>query len=141
MKIQLQKWLKDNQPKDEMLWKGSAEDQFYFMNHMIIAAFPLKDEQDFKNFRTNLSVISTHTSKSIALPVYEILWNGFRFILRDNFYDWKVSVDCPIPVFINFEKFGLFNPNIKIESVYCEGFDKSWVYGSYAGNTKQFTVE
>lgn len=141
MKIPLQKWLSDNYPKDEMLWKGSAQDQFYFMNHMITSAFPIKDEQDSEIFRSNFNVISEHISKSIVLPVYEILWNGFKFIIRGNFHDWKISSDCPIPIFINFQKFDLFNPESKIHYVYCEGFQKEWVYGCYAENTKQFTIE
>jgi hypothetical protein len=141
MKIPLQEWLQNNQPKDEMYWKGSAQDQFYFMRYAVIGAFPLKDKPDLENFRANLCVISTHTSKSITLPVYEILWNGFRFILRGNFHDWKVSIDSPIPIFINFSKFGLFNPEQKIHYVYCEGFQGEWVYGPYAGNPKQFTIE
>lgn len=141
MKIQLKKWLKDNYPKDEMLWKGSAQDQFHFMSRLIITAFPLKTEQGFKDFQTNLCVISTHTSKSVVLPVYEIFWNGFSFMLRGNFYDWKISIDCPIPIFINFEKFGLFDPSVKINFVYCEGFKKEWVYNCYSENIKQFTIE
>jgi hypothetical protein len=141
MKIPLQEWLHDNKPKAEMYWKGSANDQFYFMKHTVIGAFPLKDKQDFQSFTKDLSVVSTHTSKSITLPVYEILWNGFRFVMRGNFYDWKVSIESPIPIFINFSKFGLFDPEQEIHPVYCEGFQENWVYGPYAGNPKRFTIE
>ena len=36
---------------------------------------------------------------------------------------------------------GLFNPTEEITSVYCEGFPKDKVYGSYEQSHSQFTIE
>ena len=40
-----------------------------------------------------------------------------------------------------FDSMGLFNPSEKIPAVYCEGFPRNNVYGSYEQNHSQFTIE
>ena len=58
-------------------------------------------------------------------------------ILRNNFYDWKVSVDSKIPINIDF--LNLFDTKEKIHSVYCEGFKEEQVFGCYEENKNQFS--
>jgi len=91
---------------------------------------------NFSNYK--VEVVSTHTSKSVKLPVYKLELKGFTFYLRCNFHDWKISVIAPYPTDINFEN--LFGIDDKINPIYCEGFDKSWVFGSYKDSSKQFTI-
>ncbi len=95
----------------------------------------------YEAISNRISVISTHTSKSILLPVYEIVYPGsnLKFIARNNFYDWKVSVISDRPVKADFGN--LFNPKQKVPSVYCEGFNPLWVFGPHGENDKKFTVE
>ena len=88
-----------------------------------------------------IELISTHTSKSCTLPVYQIiLKNGTKLILRGNFHDWKVTVISEEPVLLNTTLF-LAPPDKQILPVYCEGFDPSWVLAPYSESKKTFTFE
>lgn len=138
--IQLQQWFKDHIPNNDMLWKTSMTKQIIFVRDQLPHAFPLYQADDLKNLRVATFVISTHISKSIVLPVYFMVWNGFNFIMRDNFYDWKVSVASPNHIDIDFEKYQLFNPKERIHHVYCEGFAQEWIYGPYDKNSGKFTI-
>lgn len=94
----------------------------------------------FDRISSQIEVISTHMSKSVELPVYRLkLKDGTIFILRDNFYNWKISVISPKSVTANFVE--LFDPREVIHAVYCEGFPKDLVFGSYSQNSQKFTVE
>ena len=141
MKKKLQEWFMDNIPEDKMLWKNAMADQVIFIRDKIYRAFPIKTKEDYSKFKEALSVISTHTSKSVVLPVYNIYWGGITFILRENFYDWKVSVISSKPIDIDFKPFRLFDPEKQISPVYCEGFMDEWVFGPYTNNNKKFTIE
>jgi len=134
-------WIRNNDPEDKMLWKGSLGDQVVFARGLPTMLYGYeRGDSDFlyEKYKDAVKVIGTHTSKSIACPVYKFVWNGITFIMRDNFYNWKVSVDSEIPLDIDFE--GIFSDE-EISSCYCEGFLDSQVYGSYFRNHKQFTVE
>lgn len=127
----LQAWFNDNQPSGEMIYKHGYNNQCMFIrDHFAILFF---------NILKKIEVISTHTSKSIKLPVYHIVMNGVELIMRHNFHDWKVSVisnqalDFPIELFSN--------PDRQITYHYCEGFDKDWIFAPYVENKQQFTVE
>lgn len=85
-------------------------------------------------------VVSTHTSKSVRLPVFRLVHpgGGLELVMRNNFYNWQVSVISSEPIKDNFH--GLFVPTRTIDAVYCEGFDPSWVFGSYENDQRRFTV-
>ncbi len=127
----LQAWFNDNQPSDNMFYKGGYDRQCMFVRDNF--------GRLFHDILEKIEVISTHTSKSIKLPVYHIVMNGIEIIMRDNFHDWKLSVisdqilDFPDELFSGPEK--------QVNAIYCEGFDKSWVFAPYKENQKQFTVE
>ena len=60
--------------------------------------------------------------------------------MRDNFYNWKVSVLLDKDLGIDFGD--LFREGKEsISLVYCEGFQKDWVWKRYSKNKKKFTIE
>lgn len=130
----LQAWANANEPGKEMSFSGAYWSQITFIRDVFMYKI-------FADHLVKLEVISTHTSKSIKLPVYKAtLKDGTELILRDNMHDWKVSISATKPLY--FPK-GTFN-NDGLEAVgsqYCEGFKDEWVYPSYSENDTQFTVE
>jgi hypothetical protein len=94
----------------------------------------------YEEFKSNpVLVISTHRSKSIVLPVYQINYKGIKMIIRNNFYDWKVTVDSKVQ--LNFDMMSLFNIKKRINSTLCEGFKYNQVFDSYENNKNKFTFE
>lgn len=136
--IDLLTWCRVNEPSDDMIYKQGYWNQITFIRDDIMYMMC----KDYDEYRDNpVLVVNTHTSKSIVLPVYQInLLNGkIKMIIRNNFYDWKISVDSDIE--LNMDFMDLFKTDEEIHSVYCEGFKKEQVYGSYNSNKKQFTIE
>lgn len=118
------------------LWKNNAEEQMLFIRDTICSRL----------LKTMAFVVSTHTSKSISLPVYWfVLNNGVKVICRNNFYDWKVSVELPVPFGLeNIIPLDIISNKENISSCYCEGFKKNWVYETYQPNNltqTKFTIE
>lgn len=147
--VKLSEWWPNNNPSEELMWRSGYEHQCHYVGRVIAYLFA----SDCYSHGSRLGdidrdaidnaswVISTHTSKSVTLPVFKLVHptRGLELIMRYNFFDWKVSVISDTPVQDNF--FGLFDPTLKINAVYCEGFDQAWVFGSYTENPKQFTIE
>lgn len=139
LNVPLQEWANANVPAEELIWGNGYWQQIMFVRDKVLQLFCPSYEDYKKLAQDGLRVISIHTSKSVLLPVYEIaLPDGTEFTLRYNFHDWKISVNSPTPVEYDF--MDLFDPNEDIDSVYCEGFPSSRVYGSYANNTGEFTI-
>ncbi len=139
--IKLQDWFMENKPDDNLIYKDGLARQVMFIRDDIISLFA-RSYEEYKGIQEAARVISTHTSKSVKLPVMEINWNNWRFILRDNFHDWKVSVRAPYKFKeIEIDFMGLFDKTKVISSVYCEGFKDSWVYGAYNEDKREYTVE
>ncbi len=148
MEEDLHKWWPENKPSDEMLWKEAFANQLDFvasrLKYVMVPRGPegYGDESmaHHEKVQKIVTVISTHVSKSIRLPVYKITWDwyGVTTILRNNFHDWKVSVESEVPVKINPHL--LFDPKKQVHHVYCEGFDTSWVYKPYANDKSKFTA-
>jgi hypothetical protein len=132
----LQAWYNKNaeDTSDTMKYKEAMSDQFVF----------IRDTFSYDLFReklVSLEPVSTHTSKSVRLPVYKaVLVDGTTIIARCNFHDWKVSVWSPRELCF---PASLLNRggSEKINRVYCEGFKDEWVLDSYENNKKEFTVE
>lgn len=124
----LEDWAKANIPGDQMVYKKGAEGQF----------------QDFLNFAEKLGaktrVVSTHRSKSIALPVVEFTTPyGVRCIARDNFHDIKVSVWAPSPC--DHDLFGLVaGGDSYLAGCYFEGFVSEWVHKPFVLGSDKFSV-
>lgn len=145
----LQEWFMDNRAKDEMIYKGAAENQIMFVRDRVHPIFV----RDYDRRKENpVRVVSTHTSKSVKLPVYMIEIPKLRVIMRGNFHNWMVSVESRSvvaapgvvinrPIISLPTKYDLFDRDQVISKVYCEGFNDEWVFGSYNENGSRFTVE
>jgi len=136
-------WIENNKPYDDMLWKEAFWDQIHFVNSNLCALLcggeRLDDDALYKEYKTLVRVVSSHTSKSIVCPVYQISWKGFVFIMRYNFFNWKVTVEAPYSLKdIDFED--IFEIDSEISSCYCEGMGEN-IYSSFLKNPQQFTIE
>jgi len=137
MKQNLQEWANENKPSDDLIYKDGYWEQIIFVRdtlpQLLFASY--KEAQKHEPV-----VISTHTSKSVKLPVFQFeLPSGIIITMRYNFHDWKVSVNSPTEVEADF--MGLFNASEAYSSVYFEGFPSDLVYGSFDENKAQFSIE
>ena len=131
-------WMQVNEPDKNLIYAKGLGNQVWFVRGTICQLL----RSTYEEWRDNPPlVISTHYSKSVKLPVFQINLEkyGIEMVLRNNFYDWKISVKSDKP--LDFDYMGIFNPTEEIESVYCEGFPKDKVYGSYEQSHSQFTIE
>ncbi len=136
---QLQGWAENNEPDVRLIYKKGYWEQIILIRDEIIALLARSSEEHEK-ILSQTKVISAHISKSVLLPVYRIeLDDGTTFTMRNNFHNWKVSVNSYRKVDADF--MGLFPHTERISSVYCEGFPEECVYGPYAENNRQFTLE
>ena len=139
--LKLTDWFKENQPNEELKWSGQDECQVYFIMHTIQAILA-NSAAEYSSLQNAISVLSTHSSKGVKLPVYDFTWKDIRFILRNNFYDWKVSVILPDDVdWTQKEWKNLFRKDERIFYGYCQGFPEDIVFGSFLDNPKKFTIE
>lgn len=144
----LQKWISAQIVDDEMLWKGAFGNQMSFIRDRLVplmgAGLIYHEKQEIAD------VISTHTSKSIALPVVEVVRDdlGLRFTMRENFFNWKLSVLSEKPIEADFT--GLFHTTPPIDKsytgdplagVYFEGFPKDRIYRYYEDDKRKFSAE
>lgn len=131
-------WIRVNKPDKDLAYAEGLGEQVCFVRDKLCRLLYSTYEEMEKNLPM---VISTHYSKSVKLPVYQLNLKkyGIEMVLRHNFYDWKVSVKSDKP--LEFDSMGLLNLTDEIPAVYCEGFPKDKVYGSYANNHSQFTIE
>jgi len=142
MNIPLQDWISANIPDEKMYWKDSWSQQVQFVRDVIPRLLCEQNGSGYMSIRDNITVISTHMSKSIDLPVYCIKANGDKFILRNNFYDWKISVETNNLHEINFQKLGvIYDTSEQIKSYVCEGFKSEWVYKPYDEVKWKYTAE
>ncbi len=85
--INIKTWARAHQPSDEMLWKAAFADQVYVFSVV---------EQAMYGFGPDVAttVLSTHTSKSIELPVVHVSLPmfGLEFLARNNSHDWNIAV-------------------------------------------------
>lgn len=125
-------WYRDNEPDDKMLYKKSLGNQICFIRDTIMGILASSYEE-YIGIKHNANIKNCHTSKSVLLPVYEINFKNCHFTMRNNFHDWKISVNLSYEIpnleYSNFE--GLFDPEKKIDPIYCEGFSKTDVYQSF----------
>ena len=137
-KVELLDWMRGWELKETLVYKNSAENQAIWVRDKIAQGL----------LKCKCFVVSTHVSKACKLPVYYLkLRNGIKVIMRNNFYDWKVSVE--IPESYDNLRVGympldcIMNPGEDILSCYCEGFKKEWVYGKFdvESPNKKFTVQ
>lgn len=132
-------WIKTNRIADDMRWKAAAEAQ---INYMTDVGRLLQNPDTDAPWGANVEVISTHCSKSITLPVYRVrrLDLGLAFVMRNNFFNWKLSVASakPLPD-INFGNLFYTTPPVDpaytgdpLASCYFEGFPEGTIFGYYS---------
>jgi hypothetical protein len=129
----LDEWVKENVPDDDLLYGKGLASQVNFVRNEIPSILAIS-YQEVEGIRKQIRVVSTHTSKSVTLPVFQFDWDDYKFTMRNNFHDWKVSVhwvhewqNIADIDFGNVVSEGLSEP---INSVYCEGFRENAIYGS-----------
>ncbi|HEX9640566.1 MAG TPA: hypothetical protein VGB13_04560 [Candidatus Krumholzibacteria bacterium] len=131
---------------DEMFYKQASGRQIMFV-HSVAALFNAGRKYEE---HARVEVIATHTSKSVLLPVYSIeRADGLRLVMRDNFYNWKLSVISERPIEADFA--GLFHTTPPLDSshngnplspVYFEGFPRELVFGYYEpSDRRRFSAE
>jgi hypothetical protein len=93
MRVPLQEWISAQTVEDKMLWKGAFGHQMMFLRDTLTPL--IGAGLDYPIIRDQVAfVISTHRSKSITLPVvsYERPDIGLQLVVRENFYNFKLSV-------------------------------------------------
>ena len=131
-------WIRVNKPDENLIYAKGLGDQVCFVRDRLCHLL----RSTYEEWRDNPPlVISTHYSKSVKLPVFQINLEkyGIEMVLRYNFYDWKISMNSDKSLY--FAYMGLFNPTEEISYLYCEGFPRDKVYGSYEQSHSQFTIE
>lgn len=132
-------WIRVNEPDKNLIYKEELGKQICFVRDDLCGLLFRDSLEEQEN--NPPMVISTHMSKSVLLPVYQINVPkyGIEIILRDNFYNWKISIASKQPIECDF--MGLFDEKETISPIYCEGFPKEKVYESYSENHSKFTFE
>jgi hypothetical protein len=144
----LQKWISAQIVGDEMLWKGAFGHQMMVIRDEIVPL--MAAGLVYQESKEIADVIATHTSKSIRLPVVEVTRKdlGLRFTMRQNFYNWKLSVLAERPIEVDFT--GLFHTTPPIDKAYTgdpladcyfEGFPEDRIYRYYSEDPRKFSAE
>lgn len=116
----LLQWMRKQEIEDKMIWKDAAIHQEVFV----------RDELCHYLLHVPVFVVSTHTSKSIKLPVYRFrMLNGIIVTMRENFHGWVVSIKSPFTVTLSEDLVhGDAGGKGDVTAPYCEGFKEDWVY-------------
>lgn len=102
-------------------------------------------------------VIGEHHSKSVCLPVYSLERPdlGIQFILRDNYYNWNVSVIAEKPITTDLYGYVLdfsvdekksggkaesFRPGDYWDYCYFEGFPDEYRFGPFSLDPRKFSL-
>lgn len=150
-KERLEDWWNKNIPDEKLIYRQGLTDQCVFIRDRIMIELFLHictDIDKYKSFSKQWDkiydtfhpfVISKHTSKSVRLPVFELDLSriGLKIVLRNNFYDWCISVESEKEV--DCDWMGLIDPKDK---GFFEGFPNDRIYEPYYAdrNNKNFSV-
>ena len=97
-------------------------------------------------------VISEHRSKSVRLPVYSLERSGLglQIVLRDNYYNWNVSVVSERPVAADLRGFvtdfrdeaerAKYRPRDCWGCCFFEGFPAELMLGPYSKDRRKFSL-
>lgn len=139
--IPLNQWLEKNEPEEGLIWRGGPKEQAeLIVEHILPLLFPM-DTEEYR--LSHVSVVGSHRSKSVDLPVFAITVEfpvKVTFYFRGNFHDWAVSVNSEASLGIIPPISGLFDPSQKRYAGYCEGMKElGLVFDSYDKSHRQFT--
>ena len=154
----LQAWInktyldeKGEEKQNDLIYFKGALDQAIYVRDVLGANVCRGVEYEHRKDGSHVKVVSEHMSKSCPLAVYSLEppGKGIRFVLRGNFYNWKVSVISDKP--IDIDPIGLFRGDPPtapryagdhLVSCYFEGFPGDLVFGYYSESDKmRFSVE
>lgn len=128
MKINIEDYINEfiDKTSKDLIYRNAGINQIRFIEHFCKKFSILK----------NCFIVNEHTSKSVALPVYKIEYSGYTIYMRNNFYNWILTIES------NKE---LNLPEILIKNkseLYCiEGFMKEWHYKPYEKGCKKCSIE
>lgn len=105
-----------------------------------------------RDCKVTAMVIGEHKSKSVRLPVYSIERPdlGLQIVLRDNHYNWNVSVISERPVNADLRWFELdfrsdkeraeYHPRGHWGYCFFEGFPTEFMFGPWSMNASRFST-
>lgn len=134
----LQDWINANKPADELIFGRAGIDQAIFIRDNLARCIA----QTFEQFQNCATVIGTHTSKSVRLPVVKLSRPGLDVVIRDNFHNVAISVRRE---FVSDHEGSYVESLITdgfatvVNSVYCEGFPEEWLFSCYSEDKRRFT--
>lgn len=121
-----------------LIYEKAAEHQIMWVRDYLMQTIPKtlwRDELGHKGLPI-FGVAGEHRSKSTIIPAYYIDLGFVRVMLRDNYYNWNISIDSDVPVV------GVIEDAIGDRN-YCffEGFPKNWEFDEYNAktNNKKFS--
>ena len=157
----LQEWLVewlDEYEDSDYKYMSSARDQILYTRDTIGSLLwsganvdeKLECEQGERtpDKECGMIVVSEHFSKSVRLPVYRFERKdlGLEVLLRNNFFDWKLSVKSSIPIEGPFgflfctDRSNAVRSGSDLNPIYFEGFLEEWCLGYYSENNKEFSA-
>lgn len=134
---------------DTMAYRDEALKQMRFVRDHLTHL--VNGKRTFEEAKTVTTVISTHRSKSITLPVYRLSRPdlGLDIYLRDNFHNWKMSVVSERRLVFNLS--GLCYTTSPVDPdytgnplapIYFEGFPSELIFGYYdESDLRKFSAE
>jgi hypothetical protein len=136
--LPLQEWIDRAYPDDPSSPTGGCPRQCLYVRDSLAPMLWMDRERRWGDPFPESKVISTHRSRSTILPVYELSRPdlGIRFVLRNNFFDWKLSVSLERPVDVDLRGLCETAPppppaQHNLVPVYFEGFPEDLVYPHY----------
>ena len=126
------------------IYIGDEMDAIYGYRSLFDQLMPLRDvlprlwKLPTSDASRALTVVSTHTSRSILLPVYRLEVPGVGvFHLRNNFYDWRLS--CALEFRVPNDLWGDFF-DVSVTGTYFEGFREAWKYKPFVVDQQKFSL-
>lgn len=126
--IELQKWITNNCPADNMLWRDSWSEHVVFLRDRISRIFEQKGD--------TAEVVGEHYSKSILNPVVKFIYKDVEVLFQYNFYNWQIMVKSNNPLDMS---------NLKYLNLtdyfYYQGIPNNYHFKPYSkDNNKEFAV-
>jgi len=145
--LDLQSWANANEPGKEMFYAQGFWNQVMFLRDDVAGVL-----SSGSNIYPKIEgrVISQHRSKSVNLPVVAFARPdlGLRIVLRNNFYNWKMSVSSSTPIEADFTGLFIESPPLEpdytgdnLSSVYFEGFPHEEIFGYRKSNSLKWSAE
>lgn len=129
----LMKWVAQNEPRSDLIFRDGLYAQVAVVRDRIAGLLA----RSYEEYCDLVDVAGSHVSKSVTLPVYHIHLpkDGVKVWMRNNFFNWNVSVESKEPLDCNF--LNCFDDTGT--HLFMEGMER-WRFGPYSKNNRQFSV-